>query len=149
MKQFVILFASLLMSVSAYSARPPITSLNDLPSKWEGVAGDLFVRNAGSLQVNRILEVERHDGKNEFSATYTVDALVRFGAREILVSKIFLSSSSFVKDVYWMTIELKDELIPRLVTTLVYDEASNTYIMKDITQSNGEKRFIFTAKATQ
>lgn len=149
MKKLAIIALLLLGSVSAWADRPPVNSLNDLPAKWEGVAGSLFTQEQGSLSIDRIIRVIRQEKPESFAATYEVEASLKFGARTIGVSKIELSSSSQARAVYWVTLQLNDDLVPRLFGAITYDEATNTYTLKEMPRQGGERRFSFTAPASR
>ncbi len=149
MKKFAIIVGLLLASISAWADRPPVNSLNDLPARWEGVAGSLFVQEQGSLTIERIIRVIRDEKPESFSATYEVEAAIKLGARTIGVSKIELSSSSQARAVYWVTLQLNDALVPRLFAAITYDEATNTYTLKEMPRQSGERRFVFQARASQ
>jgi hypothetical protein len=149
MKNFAIIVTLLLGSISAWADRPPVNSLNDLPAKWDGVAGSLFAQEQGSLSIDRIIRVIRDEKPGSFAATYEVEASLKIGARTIGVSKIELSSSSQAKAVYWITLQLNDDLVPRVFGAITYDEATNTYALREMPRQGGERRFSFTAPASK
>lgn len=150
-KRTLVLVLSLMLagSISAWADRPPVNSLNDLPSKWVGVAGNLFTQDQGALSIDRILRVEREERSNGFSATYDVEARISLGTRTIPVNKIDLSSSTQARNVYWLTLQLNDALVPRVWASVTYDEATNTFSLKEMPRQGGERRFVFQARASQ
>jgi hypothetical protein len=143
----VLLLGMVSSSVWAAPARRPVDSLNDLPTRWEGEVGDLMTRYSGSLSIDRILRAERRDESGRFAAVYDVEASLSLGSRTVPVTKIDLSSSDRSQNVYWLVLSLKDELVPRLLAVVTYDEASDTYTLREETRYAGERRFVLKAKA--
>jgi hypothetical protein len=143
----LISFLAAIVSLNAFAMRTPVNSLNDLPSKWDGVSGNLFEKSSASFEIQKIIKVSRDEQKNSFVATYEVQAVARFGQREFNVVKIELSSYAFEKDVYTLILDLNDELTPKLFVTVTYDEASNRFTMRDNQGGSPlEKRFVLTGK---
>ena len=136
--------AFLLSATSAWSATP-VRSLNDLPFQWSGVAGDLVTRLPMTLSISRILKVTRKDTDHAVSATYDVDSVMAFGSRAVKVLTIDLDAESFADDVVSLVLYIDDELNPIISATVVYDEATNMFTMRDLPAS-GTNEHYFTLK---
>ncbi|HTL12085.1 MAG TPA: hypothetical protein VL588_06335 [Bdellovibrionota bacterium] len=125
--------------LSAVAAQP-ITSLNDLPREWNGVAGDLLMSQPAKLTIDRIKTAEHTDTAEGFQATYEVDANLTT-VRTVAIKSITLDADKNFKNVVWVTINTADELVPTLFAAISYDEASNTYTLKEMPKQ-GERRFV-------
>ncbi|GEM_PF-1321055 len=145
-----VLILSLSTSVLSFaSTTKPVQSLNDLPAKWEGVAGDLLTRVPATLVIDRIRKVSRTERSNGFVALYEVDGSVSFGERKVSISKIELTA--FTKETatsYSLFIMTDDQLTPNLWAAVVYDEATDTFTLKEYPRAGGDRRFVFQARAT-
>ena len=135
----------LLMTTSAWSA-VPVRSLNDLPSQWTGVAGDMVTRMPMTLSINKILKVTRKDTDQTVSATYDVDSAIMFGTRSVKVLKIDLDAENADTQVLSLNLYTDDELNPVIEVSVVFDEASNMFTMRDI-PAEGTVQHYFTLKA--
>ena len=131
---------------SVYAARFPVTSLNELPSYWEGVAGDLVVRERASLRIDRILNVERKPHTGGINVYYDVEGKIKLGSREVQVNQVILNSEEMIKDAIFLTLGLQDELTPRLSVSVLYDEASNSFQIKGATPPGIEYRLVLKGK---
>ncbi|MBY0471437.1 hypothetical protein K2X30_09740 [bacterium] len=135
-----------LTATTGWAGMPPIQKLQELPTTWTGVAGDLFTKSSAALVINKIHSEIREVGTEGFSALYDVSAELHFGARVLAIRKIELSGSEMSKNVLWLNFELQDELVSRLYAAITYDEASKIYFLKEMPRQNGERRFFFSAK---
>lgn len=143
-----VLALSLSMSLPVFAnTTRPIQSLNDLPSRWEGVAGDLLARVSATLTIDRIKKASRTDKPKGFVALYEVDGTVSFGERKVIVSKIELTvNTADATPTYSFFVMTEDQLTPNLWAALVYDEATDTFTMKEYPRAGGDRRFVFQAR---
>lgn len=142
-------FAALLglcLSSSAWCGHQ-VGSIHDLPSKWTGVAGNLIQRVQGTLTIGKVSQVSREDRKDgTFTATYQVEATMSFGENKILVEEITLDSTLSVKNIYSVQFKVNDELVSYLHAMIRYDEASDTFFLKQLPE-NGQRSFSLQAAA--
>ena len=132
----------LVLATAAWADQPPVDSLNDLPGRWEGAAGDLFARTPATFSVDKILSVVREDKPSGFVAKYEVEGRLILGTRSVSVTKLELSASSKISSVYWVTLDLADALVPRIWAAVTYDEATDSYTLKEMPKQGGERRFL-------
>lgn len=128
----------------------PIESLSELPSKWEGVAGDLVTRVPAELKIEKIKKEQRGDLSNPFPAVYEVDASLTFGARKILVQRIRLDSApsqNVGEQQFEVMISLADDLTPTLFALIHFDETTKSYVLKELSSPPRDGRFKLTARA--
>ena len=138
-------FAALSLSAQAFAG--PVSSLNDLPQKWEGVAGDLVVRVPAKLNIGRITKVTRNEGGSyiKLHVVYEVEATLSVGERVMAVKTITLLDYLNVDDIYELNIALDDELTPFIQTSVRYDEATNVFTMREYAV-NGARRLSMTGR---
>ena len=137
----------ILASCTAWSAAPPVDSLNDLPSRWSGLAGDLLQQAPAVFEIRKILSVSREDGPQGFTATYDVEARLELGTRAIDIRRLELQVDRNYPRIQWVTIETSDELVPRLWAAISYDEVSDSYTLREMPRPGGERRFVLKAAA--
>ena len=147
MKFFSIAVTSLFMTTAAFAAKP-VQSLNDLPSKWEGVAGDFVTRVAATFSVDRILKVTREntdDGR--LSALYDVEASMVMGPKRVLaVKQIRLEAYPNFPNHFELVLFTEDVLAGNMLAVVSYDEVSDTFSLKEL-PDHGTRRFAFAAAA--
>ena len=146
-KLILVLFAVLLMApCGVFAASNPVRTLHDLPSHWEGTAGDLLSKSSAQLNIDKINKVIREDNRDGFSAVYEVTASMTLGSRELAIKQITLSQYATSQNTYELVFVTNDEFVITLVASVVYDEASNTFTLRDHID-NGQRRFVFQAVA--
>lgn len=148
MKTFIACFvASIALSAAAAAASKPVRSLNDLPFKWEGVAGDLVKRVPATFTIDRIVKVTRDESSgSDLNASYVVQANLALGDRVVNVSELRLRTYSAFGDYLEITFMTDDELVFAIPTSVRYDEATDTYTLTD-QPLNGARRFVLKAAA--
>ena len=153
MKKIVLLsFLSLMslvtgFSLSASAVSLPLRSLNDLPARWTGVAGDLFTRVESTLVIDKILDVKREDSHHSFTATYRVEAQMTVGAREFAVHQIVLRGESPYINIVEITLKTRDELVSDLFAIAKYDEVTHTFILRESPRLGVGRRFVLHGNA--
>lgn len=138
MKSFVFALAIALVSVSAsaqVAAPNRIQSINDIPTEFTGIAGDLVTRVDASLKLNRILSATR-TAPNVTMANirYTVDAELNLGGRAIQIKELtlYLAKTGANNDIW---LKLDDEFEQNLNLILTYDELTNSFTLKEVGRS--------------
>lgn len=147
MKTFLAcVMASIALSGAAMAGKP-VRSLNDLPFKWEGVAGDLLKKAPATFTIDKILKVTRDESSGtDLNASYAVQASLVFGDRTVNVSELRLRTYASLGEYLEVTILTDDELVFAIPTSVRYDEATDTYKMTDHV-SHGARRFVLKAAA--
>jgi hypothetical protein len=146
MKLLSVAFLSFVFTSGAFAAKP-VTSLNDLPSKWEGVAGDLVVRTAATFSIDRILKVTRDDtGGGRLAVLYDVEAGMTLGERMLTVKQIRLDSYPNFPNHFELVLYTDDELVGNMLAIVRYDEVTDTFSLKELPHQ-GARRFAFSAPA--
>lgn len=137
---------SLALAASALAAHP-VRSLNDLPFKWEGTAGDLLSVAPATFTIERIVKVTHEGDGKELNAAYDVDANLRLGERSLSIAKVTLRSYSFAAgesiDLFMTT---NDDHVYALNATIHYDETTDTYTLSEIPNA-GVRRFVLKGVA--
>jgi hypothetical protein len=142
---FVLVLVPLL--VSPAQAAKPVESLHDLPQRWHGVAGGFASKTNAAFVISKVTKVSREERPNGlWSALYDVESTIQAGARTISVRQIRLNNVIISKNVYEMTLICNDELTLAITASVIYDEATNQFTLKDFPVS-GERRFSFTGQA--
>lgn len=129
-----------------FASSHPVRTLHDLPSRWEGFAGDMFSKNPARLNIEKIHRVVREDRTDGYSAVYDVTAMMTLGSRVLKIKQVTLSQYSFAANAYQLIFSVEDDFVTALVASVVYDEASNTFTLRELVE-NGMRRFIFQAVA--
>lgn len=136
-----------LATAAASAAQRPVRSIHDLPSRWEGVAGGFTTKVPATFTISKVTKVTREDRRDGLlSATYEVEGSLVFGSRELRVSQVSLNQYFANSDALEMTLVTDDELALAALASVTYDEASNTYKLREIPRQ-GERRFSFSAPA--
>lgn len=131
---------------AAFAATRPVESLNDLPSKWTGVAGGLLQSKNATFSIDKVVGVSRDDRADGFTASYDVEATMMLGKRKLNVTKIQLECPARGANRYEFMMTTDDELVPHLLAIVRYDEASNSFSLKELPHY-GERRFSLSAPA--
>jgi hypothetical protein len=137
--------AALLIGTTAFASSSDV-SLNDLPSHWEGVAGDLVTRVQATLDIGTIHSVARDTNDYFTVATYAVDADLAFGSNHLTVSSIALTVYEDMSKAYDITFTTTDELAPMVSASVRYDEVKNLWTMRRM-DNGGGTQFVLTAPA--
>lgn len=137
------------LASQAQAAVAPVNSLNDLPTEWEGVAGGLVTQVPARLVIKKIKSVSRKDGQDMFTADYQVDAVFSVGERQLAVNQVRLSGLTDTPRVRELTLSFDDELVATAFASVTYDEATDTYSLKDHFRQTGERRFSLRGKASR
>jgi hypothetical protein len=141
-------FATVAQASPAATARK-VESLNDLPKVWEGVAGDFSTRKAAKLTVQSIQAVEYRTPiePGYLNATYSVVANLTVGEGEqaysIQVTKLTLQGDG--AGTFEVSLTFNDELMKGMLTSVRYDEVTDTYLMRDPIV-NGARRLSLVGK---
>lgn len=147
---FAAVLFCLTISFAFASRSRPVESLHDLPAMWQGVAGGFLVRTPASLNIAKVLRVVREQRTdNGFSAVYDVEAAMSFAERKINIKQIALSRQSQANGRYEFTMFTDDELSGNLFGAILYDEATDSFTLKEYPKygAGGERRFSFVASA--
>jgi len=140
------LILSLSLAGTALASIHPVRSLNDLPSHWHGVAGNLFTKTPATFTIDRIIKVTHQNHDGELSATYDVAAKFHFLGRTLNVKRILLRKFETNSDVYDLVLVTDDVLVKYVETSVAYDEATDSFTMRDLVR-NGQRRFVLSGQA--
>lgn len=141
----LMLVTTVLGAASALAASRPVDSLHDLPSRWEGVAGDLLHKSTAAFTIDKVIKVTRDD-KVSGVTKYEVQAALVLGERRLNVRQITLLRFSTDNPALEVNLETDDELATNVFGTITYDEASDTFTLRELPRF-GERRFLLTGTA--
>lgn len=141
-----VILAVLSSASSAFAATNirPIESLNELPSRWSGVAGDLTTKVEATLVIDRIKSAtreERSDGS--YFAKYDVDAKLTIGRRSVEINQLNMSRLTTNGTEIVIVLFSNDELVKTIWGRVTYDEATDSFQFADVVR-DGMRRFVLT-----
>lgn len=135
------------VNAQAATTPKPVHSIHDLPQRWEGIAGDLVTRVPAVFEIYKVKKVVREETGNRLNATYEVYGVFSLGNRSVEVKEVQLSAADKSGRLLEIVIRTEDALVPAVLAAIRYDEATNTYVLKDYPNSQGERRFSLSSAA--
>jgi hypothetical protein len=142
MKHCLIIFGLMFLTLTQAFAKN-LTDLESLPSAWQGVAGDLVVRETASFRIDKSKLLDAKPGAIE--KNYEVTASLIVGSRTVSVYKVSLQNSSDNSSGYKtveMTIFCNDDLVPIIWVSIVFNKTTNTYTMQDFISPGLGRRIV-------
>lgn len=142
LSKYVLLALTIIISCSTAwaSVKSSAASLNDLPKKWEGVAGDLFNKTQASLVMEEITLLENGQKDGTLFSRYRVKSILKVGSRKLNIHEIHLSSSKI--DIYELSLLSQDKLVPNLFVIVKRDEETGKFSLKEMPRKGWERRFV-------
>jgi len=148
MKSLLIsLMSGIAMSSVAWASAPitSITSFNDLPHEWTGVAGDLTSEQPATLTINSATETAREQDPNGgyTLVTYTTDAALTVASRNIQITgaQLQLMGNGTAVEISFQT---NDVLYPTFFVSVVED-ATGLFSMRELAHPD-HSLFVLTGK---
>ncbi len=136
-----------LLSHSAFAADgSQFRSLNDLPTRWTGMAGDLFSRGPAQMVWGKAVEVSRKGNDQSFLAEYTVTGELKIGAltHKIVGMQFWVQDSQYKRAE--LAIRLDDPLTPTVGGVVRWVESTQSFQLLEMPRSGlSERRFVLEA----
>jgi len=137
----LVLFAA----ASAWGTQHPINSLNDIPSKWAGAAGNLFEKVNGSFSFANAVQTKRENSQENFRASYKVDGQLKIGSQTYTVKSVDLEVWFKYRNQCQLVLHLDSDFVSNLWLGVRRDKAG-AFSMKEINSTNGgERRIVFNS----
>jgi hypothetical protein len=121
-------------------------SLNDLPTRWTGIAGDLFSRGPAQMVWGKAVEVSRKGNDQSFLAEYTLTGELKLGAltHKIVGMQFWVQDSQYKRAE--LAIRLDDPLTPTVGGVVRWVESTRSFQLVEMPRSGlSDRRFVLEA----
>lgn len=121
-----------------------IHSIQDIPTRWTGVAGGIAEKTPAVFTIDRVGRVLAETHEPAYSVSFETTASVTIGTRTLPVTQVNVRQDARQKTAYEMVLFARDELVQTLFGGIVFNPEADSFSYLQYPVS-GVRQFSFQA----